>query len=545
MSRIAAAFLFLFLVAWFLQYLGKTWSGELNVGSDDPAHYISGLMIHDYIGDGFPTTPLKFAETFYAHYPKVAIGHWPPAFYLLQAFWMLIFGGSIHSDLVFMAFLCALLAATLYQVIQREFGAHAIGIAGGLLFLSIPLVRLYGGTVMADLPVSLFCFWATLYWARYLDSGRQKYAIAFSALAALAILTKGNGFALLLVPPATILLGRRFELVKNWRLWLSGSPILLCLPWSLLTRGLVTPTMQYRASWQFFARAIRFYSANLLTVTGVFICLLSVLGVLSLIPALKNRTIPGLWLSLLALLAATLLFHSVVPAGLEPRYLLMVIPCIVLFTVRGAKYLVSQLSFVGSNKALRIEALLVSVGAALALASPTDSARPRGFAEAAACLTSRSEFAQPVILVSSEDDGEGPLIARIAELDQPRPNHIVLRASRTLADSDWNGRDYRLRLHTPDQVENYLESVPVSTVVIDRTNYALPNSHQPLLEEAIAANAQKWRFAGVFPSDPAQRQGQGVAVYSFTGVVRTHSIMLDAGGTLKRTIVIDPSRRPW
>jgi hypothetical protein len=170
--------------------------------------------------------------------------------------------------------------------------------------------------------------------------------------------------------------------------------------------------------------------------------------------------------------------------------------------------------------------------------------RATGFAEAAAFVTSHREFAGDVILVSSEGDGEGPLIARIAELDHARLSHIVLRASHALADSDWNGQSYRLLLHSPAEVSDYLRRLPVGVVVIDRTNFNLPNPHQPLLEQAIAAHPEQWKLAGVFPANASERHG--IAVYGATGdATPHHPIVLSPTGTLQRPITIDPSRLPW
>ena len=45
------------------------------------------------------------------------------------------------------------------------------------------------------------------------------------------------------------------------------------------------------------------------------------------------------------------------------------------------------------------------------------------------------------ILVSAESPGEGMLIAEIAMRDR-RPGHFVLRGSKVLARSDWNGNGY-------------------------------------------------------------------------------------------------------
>src|SRR5262245_40979357 len=59
-------------------------STDLGVYSDEPAHYVTGLMVLDFVKDGLGSSPLAFAEAFYNRFPKVALGNWPPGFYLLQ-----------------------------------------------------------------------------------------------------------------------------------------------------------------------------------------------------------------------------------------------------------------------------------------------------------------------------------------------------------------------------------------------------------------------------------------------------------------------------
>ncbi|MGB6075548.1 MAG: hypothetical protein WBG29_07920, partial [Candidatus Acidiferrales bacterium] len=73
-----------------LQWYDHAFLGEFGGYPDEPAHYVTGLMFHDYFASLHYFSPLQFAENYYVHYPKVGIGHWPPVFYLLQAFWTLI-----------------------------------------------------------------------------------------------------------------------------------------------------------------------------------------------------------------------------------------------------------------------------------------------------------------------------------------------------------------------------------------------------------------------------------------------------------------------
>ena len=74
-----------------LQWASGTYHSDFGGYPDEPGHYVTGLMVRDYIAAGFPDSPSRFAENYYLHYPKVAIGHWPPVFYSIQAAWMLIF----------------------------------------------------------------------------------------------------------------------------------------------------------------------------------------------------------------------------------------------------------------------------------------------------------------------------------------------------------------------------------------------------------------------------------------------------------------------
>src|SRR5258705_213747 len=51
-------------------FLGLAWrSGvfqdELSGESDEAAHYVTALLVHDYAASGFPGTPMAFATTFY------------------------------------------------------------------------------------------------------------------------------------------------------------------------------------------------------------------------------------------------------------------------------------------------------------------------------------------------------------------------------------------------------------------------------------------------------------------------------------------------
>jgi hypothetical protein len=51
-------------------------------------------MIRDHLAQDFLGSPLPFAKEYYLHYPKVALGAWPPGFHFTEAIWMLLFSPS-------------------------------------------------------------------------------------------------------------------------------------------------------------------------------------------------------------------------------------------------------------------------------------------------------------------------------------------------------------------------------------------------------------------------------------------------------------------
>src|ERR1035438_2427795 len=61
--------LFLFLgVSVLLQNLAGAYRADLDGYPDEPAHLLTGLMVHDYVMSGFSQRPMQFAESYYLHY---------------------------------------------------------------------------------------------------------------------------------------------------------------------------------------------------------------------------------------------------------------------------------------------------------------------------------------------------------------------------------------------------------------------------------------------------------------------------------------------
>src|SRR5882724_4013974 len=72
LRRFALQFLLYLPFVLALQYHTGIYQSELSHQPDESAHVVTSLMIHDYAKTGIGTSPLRFAENYYIHYPKVA-----------------------------------------------------------------------------------------------------------------------------------------------------------------------------------------------------------------------------------------------------------------------------------------------------------------------------------------------------------------------------------------------------------------------------------------------------------------------------------------
>ena len=113
-----------FLVYWaggmLLQVLGGTWDGGWSLEEDEASHFLTGLMVRDYLAAHCPWPPIEFATRYHAHYPRIGLGHWPPLFYAVQGIWMLIFPAFRDSVLVLQAAIAAAVATGMSRIAARR-----------------------------------------------------------------------------------------------------------------------------------------------------------------------------------------------------------------------------------------------------------------------------------------------------------------------------------------------------------------------------------------------------------------------------------------
>ncbi|MFM7101174.1 MAG: ArnT family glycosyltransferase, partial [Verrucomicrobiota bacterium] len=260
---------FLGLVAVAFQWGAGAYRQEFGGHPDEAAHFITALMIHDYLASAAGSHPMRFAERYYEHYPKVALGHWPPVFYVVQAGWMLVWGVSRAAALGLLAVVGVLTARLLAGTVARCCG-WVSGLGAALLWLSVPLVQIHTGMVMADLPVTLIMLLAVIALGRFLEAGRARDALAFGVWSGLAILTKGSAMALALVVPSALVLSGRYAVLRRPVLWGSAAVVaVLAGPWTAYFQSVNKEGWADTPWWQFVRQALPYYPRVLVQQVGV------------------------------------------------------------------------------------------------------------------------------------------------------------------------------------------------------------------------------------------------------------------------------------
>lgn len=475
-----------------LQWVSGIYGSELGHHPDEPAHVTTALMIHDYLASRIGTSPVKYAEMYYVHYPKVGFGMWPPVFHTVAAIWMLLFTSARVSLILFMAVQCAVLALAL-ALFARRFLPGAVAFGIGLLFVFLPLIQSVTTTFMVDLLLALLELCAMLLIVDFFDTERRTPAILFGVITALAMLTKGNANALILVPLILVGLTRKFYLLRRPPLYIAAAIIvLLGGPWQIVSLwflGKAVPMARIDAAY--FIHMLGGYVELLFKHLGGALFALAVVGIVAEAGPLIVYGTGGSKRSIgiagaFSLLTAVVLFHSIAPnPGPDERYMVPAMPMLLFFCGLGVRWLAALLPVP------RLALALIAGLALLLFARNTFAVPPRpelGFARAAGALPPQSE----VVLVCSDSIGEGAFVTAVA-LSEPRPRRIVLRGSKTLSENTWDLKTYRPLFKSSTELQSFLETT-VDAVVIDLST-SMWEQDRSLLQQSIRENPQKWQLS--------------------------------------------------
>ena len=122
---------------------------------------------------------VSYARRYYARLPKVALGHWPPVFHVIQAIWYGLFGVSPLSAMLLMSAIGATFLAGLFFMLKSRFGIFASTVSTASVFCS-PVFQAGTEAFMASLLTSTLCLMAANWYARFIEHPSTVNALWFA-----------------------------------------------------------------------------------------------------------------------------------------------------------------------------------------------------------------------------------------------------------------------------------------------------------------------------------------------------------------------------
>ncbi|MBL9142713.1 MAG: hypothetical protein JNM99_03430 [Verrucomicrobiaceae bacterium] len=489
-------------VAVLMQWLNAAYSADIGADPDEPAHAVTSLMMRDYLASGMwkGVHPMKFAQDYYDHFPKVALGHYPPAFYGVAGLWLL----PAASKTALMA-LIGLLAGglgTLTAALGLRSGLdRGSSLLVGFWLVLLPVTQKQSMLVMSDLLLVIGCLSATWLWARFLVGPTVGRGLLFGVVAAFAILVKGSAMALALVPVISIVVLKRWSLLKRWSFWLAPLPVVLtALPWTLLTMEITKEGMLDQSVSSYFPEAFKYYAEASVYTFGWVLLLVATIGVGRWIyDVLKCRSAGPLAVSMLGFAVALVGLYLVSPTGLSARYLLPLAPLLVISAAHG--WWVRRAD--ASPNPYRYLAIIVVMKLSIGTVDRGPVKVASGFGTVASRLLDSGPPGK--VLVISDARGEGGLVAELAFRSTDRLEHpwTVVRGSKFMSKSDWIGRGYQAAFASAEEFRTAAQQEGIAWVVEDT---GVPEGYVQRHHQQLAEWSATWS-----PAFETQAEKQWVA----------------------------------
>jgi hypothetical protein len=518
---VRAAALLLALVAGLVSIaVSGAWNAGFS-GADEPAHFLNGWFVSLYLRDAVGTDPMAVAAEFYLHYPKISIGHWPPAYYALLSPFLLVLPPTPQTAFalnLLISSLPALLASLLLARVERP----AVALTAAFLVALTPVAAEGYAFFMLDQAVAAAALGATMLWLSHVERPAWRKALGFGLAAALAVLIKGNGWLLLFVPPLHLLLTGRWRILAEPAPWAAAVLAAAIVgPWYWLTAGISADGFNHRPGAAYALEALGFNLAALAANLGLGLALAG-WGIASAWRARSEN--PRLWnaaAGCLSLVLATLLIQSLVPVDLDARYMAPALPPLVVLALIGASSILPD----RRHLVLAGAAILVAVPGIAHLAAREPKIGLR-LDEAAAAIGPRPS----AWVIDGSTGAEGAFIAAMAVRD-PDLRSYAIRSSRLLAASDFMGSDYRVTVSPPADILAKLERLGVEGVVVARIGGAPAFPHSALLRRALLSPGSRYRLVATLP----HRGRPGVTeIYRSAGPVRLNEPAIRALGLPKK-----------
>jgi hypothetical protein len=156
---------------------------------DASRHAMNGVFLHDLMFEGGWRAPVDFARAYYAQYPAINVGFYPPFFYLSSVPLLAVFGAS-HAVSQAAVALYALLAGLSAYALCRRVMDRGTALAAAAVLLTFPATALWARQVQPDIPALALLLAGAACLAVHLEKGAMRWLWAAAGILGLAVLTR-------------------------------------------------------------------------------------------------------------------------------------------------------------------------------------------------------------------------------------------------------------------------------------------------------------------------------------------------------------------
>jgi hypothetical protein len=457
-----------------LQWTAGAWQTGWGTDPDAPAHLVSAIAIREYARDGLPAgrNPFEFGHEFYARFPKVAIGHWPPVYHTMLALWLLAVPPEQPWILGFQALLTGVLSGFTVILASRLLGVRKALLAGVLVCFS-PSLATFGRAIAIDLLVAVWVTAGLTAYAYYWRNPHWIPATLFGLCGAAALLTKPTGIILAAVPPLFVLAWRRWSLLKEWSFWWPALIVaILYGPWHLAFAAEMSDG--WGPPGRLSTRLVKKPRESVVLLTRV----LGAAGtLLALWGAWRWRKREAARILALTVLGGFLMFAYLIPS-IGYRHYVSLAPALTILAIGGLWSLLRGFRVRNAGVWLCLLFVLIPVSAPW-------STRGSGVRDLVGQLLTHTPAPQ-TWLVTGTPAFEGDVIAESA-LRRPSGGLTVYRGSKLFIRGNWDGLKDYLLIGTAEEAEALIERCGIQAVIIGKGT--------PLLvAEAVGRDPARWKL---------------------------------------------------
>jgi hypothetical protein len=198
---------------------------------DAPSHALNGMFYKDFVLEKGFLAPVAYGERYYAQYPNLTVGMYPPVFYVVAALLFGVFGATpFVAKLAVLPF--SILAGNMFYLICRRWFPPWWTLCGSAIFVLQPVMLFGQKNVMLELPMLALSMVALFFLYEGTKTERSVCLFWAPVFAALAFLTKQNAIFLIPAWVFWITAGKKWSRLKCPQFgWGVVVGTMLLLPW--------------------------------------------------------------------------------------------------------------------------------------------------------------------------------------------------------------------------------------------------------------------------------------------------------------------------